>query len=1149
MTSITSKKASHSHTVSSLVSLLLLAFNFVHSQARKDKRRACIGVLTVLLVVTFIGFVYNVILRSPVIFLKLAETQVGETDMVIFPSLNRLDPLLNLDKQMEQVDVYPFFNASQVRDTLSDIPQVFGVSPRWIVRGSIASSREPSKRVVTYILVCDLEEEERMGVGRAWPYRRLGALEAHVTASVLKSLKVRPNRGDRVLIDMGMQKLLNSFGVNADALKQLLFRSVLEDGVTVRLNGTMIRLYLEEQGFLVPPGLISDTIVTRQPVSSLVNVDRLIEASIEGVKRGELMNLDVSVADAIENSYEKWPPIGNIVLLEAKYFLQAVKASMNQVPLVQMLNLGVLVNRTGNVEEALLLTETPLTDEWLNFNLMDYAFLVLVQYRDRYIAYLKSEAGRLSDMVKFSNEVGEKLGFTSNLSITLPIATALQPLMFLRVFLQQIFNAVVAVLVVHGCITVYSLLLTDVNARTYEYGMLRVMGLTKTSLLTLLLVQALYYAVPGLLLGLLLSWAASFPAIDAISKYALVSLDYNLEAMALTSAIAIGIAMPLAGNIFPIKRALSRTLAESLDVYHKTHAETIVHFQRLADLGLSPSQTFGAVGMVVTGVLIYYVIPLSFLLQNFSLLLSSLNFILLGTVAGLILLSVLLQPTGEWLVAQLIMQGEDRRFLDIVLKNLTSHRQRSMKTSLIFCSTLAFIVFAGSMFSLQAHSIIGNIKVALGSDIRIESSQGPLKESNLSSFLLRERLRPDSCVLDFAWASWPLWNVDPPVSRVIMGNMVGFPQGFNAETVAISDNYLDVTYSEFFVPLSADGCSRQDCSRGLDFTVNPNRNEDQLEVNVLSGAQHACERVPSSCRPLESSRARTRPRVRGILPASLATSIGAEVKSLLVLVLIAQNEREYSPSRFRRNIFIELEPKVLAKKFPGFFFSSYEAATSVSDPPLLVNEDTWQKLFDLAVEASNLNATRLGLPKRPPKRTLHIRLKETADEQERVDLINSLRPYLEESTSISDTLQLVEVTSGTVNMMMLFFYLIAFIASVLCFFMLFITFEANVRENLWEFGVLRALGISANELARIFVYESLSMIISAIAMGSTIGLVVSSTLTLQQNLFTEMPFLLIFPYWLFISVIVLSLLVAAFGALLPVRKMLRCSISEVLKKT
>jgi len=50
--------------------------------------------------------------------------------------------------------------------------------------------------------------------------------------------------------------------------------------------------------------------------------------------------------------------------------------------------------------------------------------------------------------------------------------------------------------------------------------------------------------------------------------------------------------------------------------------------------------------------------------------------------------------------------------------------ERSRKTSLIFCSSLAFIVFAGAMFSLQADSIVANLKVALGSDLRIDSRIG-----------------------------------------------------------------------------------------------------------------------------------------------------------------------------------------------------------------------------------------------------------------------------------------------------------------------------------------------------------------------------------------------------------------------------------------
>ena len=40
----------------------------------------------------------------------------------------------------------------------------------------------------------------------------------------------------------------------------------------------------------------------------------------------------------------------------------------------------------------------------------------------------------------------------------------------------------------------------------------------------------------------------------------------------------------------PMRRALSRTLAESLNLYHKTSTETSVHVTRLEDLGLSPAQ-------------------------------------------------------------------------------------------------------------------------------------------------------------------------------------------------------------------------------------------------------------------------------------------------------------------------------------------------------------------------------------------------------------------------------------------------------------------------------------------------------------------------------------------------------------------------------
>lgn len=253
-------------------------------------------------------------------------------------------------------------------------------------------------------------------------------------------------------------------------------------------------------------------------------------------------------------------------------------------------------------------------------------------------------------------------------------------------------------------IVIYSLLLADAAARSYEYGMLRVMGLTHRSLALALILQALYYAVPGVVLGLATSALLSVPIVSAINVYVKIEGDVVLLGGAMRVAGALGIAMPLISTIVPMRRALSRTLAESLNLYHKTSAETSVNVQKLEDLGLSATQTTVALVLVVAGGVVFYLIPMSFIFQDFDLLFSALNVILMCAVVGLILLSVLLQPTLERVLAHCLVRGRDRKFRDVVLKNLSAHHERSRKTSLIFCSSLAFIIFAGALFSLQVNA-------------------------------------------------------------------------------------------------------------------------------------------------------------------------------------------------------------------------------------------------------------------------------------------------------------------------------------------------------------------------------------------------------------------------------------------------------------
>ena len=90
---------------------------------------------------------------------------------------------------------------------------------------------------------------------------------------------------------------------------------------------------------------------------------------------------------------------------------------------------------------------------------------------------------------------------------------------------------------------------------------------------------------------------------------------------------------------------------DSLDVYHHVISDTTVRVIKLAELGLDPWQTLIAIIMVVAGFLTFYVIPLSFVLNDIALFLAILMIILLGMVLGLTLLAHIFQPHLERLFA------------------------------------------------------------------------------------------------------------------------------------------------------------------------------------------------------------------------------------------------------------------------------------------------------------------------------------------------------------------------------------------------------------------------------------------------------------------------------------------------------------------
>ena len=68
----------------------------------------------------------------------------------------------------------------------------------------------------------------------------------------------------------------------------------------------------------------------------------------------------------------------------------------------------------------------------------------------------------------------------------------------------------------------YSLMLADVDAKTYQFGMLRALGLQKLSLIGLITVQSTFFSIPGLISGLIAAYV-----LNTAGRFAIFRLSFN----------------------------------------------------------------------------------------------------------------------------------------------------------------------------------------------------------------------------------------------------------------------------------------------------------------------------------------------------------------------------------------------------------------------------------------------------------------------------------------------------------------------------------------------------------------------------------------------------------------------------------------------
>ena len=264
-----------------------------------------------------------------------------------------------------------------------------------------------------------------------------------------------------------------------------------------------------------------------------------------------------------------------------------------------------------------------------------------------------------------------------------------------------VFDIMLIMFVMISVLLIYSLLMITIETKTFDTGVMRMVGLSGKGFVAMIFTQAVMFVLPSLICALVAVVPCLWFIYDKIEK---TRLPWSVALLpgwgAVSQGLAIGILIPTLSAIIPISRALAKSLPESLNV-SRTQTQGIVYsLQSDSKVRVLPYLVFGTI-CVVTGMTVYYFLPYSLLTQNAGLLLNIFFFILIGLILGLTLIAVNLRGFLENILIYVLLFWEKRSMRILVKKNLIAHKRTNKLTSIIYALTLGCIIFLIEAANLQ----------------------------------------------------------------------------------------------------------------------------------------------------------------------------------------------------------------------------------------------------------------------------------------------------------------------------------------------------------------------------------------------------------------------------------------------------------------
>lgn len=140
------------------------------------------------------------------------------------------------------------------------------------------------------------------------------------------------------------------------------------------------------------------------------------------------------------------------------------------------------------------------------------------------------------DVIRFASSAVYLIGFP-DMTFSTPILNGLRSSQFLTLFLGLVLNVLLFILSILSALLIYSLLMINVQTRSFELAVRRMLGSRRSAIVQLLVVQSLAYSTPAFIIGIGISAAISQSIMTTFSNLAVRDVIHTVLLHACVSRV------------------------------------------------------------------------------------------------------------------------------------------------------------------------------------------------------------------------------------------------------------------------------------------------------------------------------------------------------------------------------------------------------------------------------------------------------------------------------------------------------------------------------------------------------------------------------------------------------------------------------------